>query len=449
MVTVVKYEDKYLRHPRRENEPAGDNAPPAELWTVDVNSEGEKPPAISASTCPSSPPPPSTLSARTRGGRRRCAGLTAEKEGAVAFVKKGVEPAPAAKADAPAEPSPATPNSSPKRADVLRRFRRPRPPPVSRIADRTPMFSSATLSDRADRPSAQQAGPSFLLEYARTACHQPRHRGRRRSWTQRRSMDRNRPPWTPAAMDRSRPSSAASRRTPAAGLGRLEALLLRALAAPDLTEAGRDFAANSRWSVQPLPSRRSPPCSRTQGRRTPRLALERIPDRRRTPRCSPGSPRSRGAQPHGLVVPSAPVAAPAPAKRSPGWPPTPPTRSSAPSPPVPSPLPSPPSAPRHDLPPRLAFGHDGPPPIPATGLPRCGRPANPASQAAGRRRPPSNLIHVAIIGTGNIAEGHLTTLLGYPERVRIVAGARRGPRPPRPRCRPRLTRPTAPRVAPP
>ena len=34
---------------------------------------------------------------------------------------------------------------------------------------------------------------------------------------------------------------------------------------------------------------------------------------------------------------------------------------------------------------------------------------------------PSKLIHVAIIGTGNIAEGHLKTLLGYPERVRIVA----------------------------
>jgi len=110
MVTVVKY-DKYLRLSARENKPAGDNAPPAELWTVDVNSEGESRdlrkhlPVLAAATI-------DFVGKDTRG--QKSIRLTEEKEGAVAFVKKGMEPAPAAKADAPAEPAPATPETSPK-----------------------------------------------------------------------------------------------------------------------------------------------------------------------------------------------------------------------------------------------------------------------------------------------------------------------------------------------
>jgi hypothetical protein len=68
-------------------------------------------------------------------------------------------------------------------------------------------------------------------------------------------------------------------RTPAAGLGRVEAQLLRALAAPDLTEAGRDFICSqlalvgSTTAVPALATRLADAASADAAR----LALERIP----------------------------------------------------------------------------------------------------------------------------------------------------------------------------
>lgn len=103
MVTVVKYE-KYLRLSARENKPAGDNAPPAELWTVDVSSEGESRdlrkhlPVLAAATI-------EFVGKDTRG--QKSIRLKEEKEGAVAFVKKGMEPTGEAKPDAAPTPAPA------------------------------------------------------------------------------------------------------------------------------------------------------------------------------------------------------------------------------------------------------------------------------------------------------------------------------------------------------
>lgn len=68
-------------------------------------------------------------------------------------------------------------------------------------------------------------------------------------------------------------------RTPAAGLGRMEAQLLRALAAADLTEAGRDFICSqlalvgSAAAVPALAARLADAASADAAR----LALERIP----------------------------------------------------------------------------------------------------------------------------------------------------------------------------
>ena len=119
MVTVVKYE-KYLRLSARENQPAGDNAPPAELWTVDVSSDGESRdlrkhlPVLAAATI-------DFVGKDTRG--QKSIRLKEEKEGAVAFVKKGMDPAPDAKSEgaaasaptpSPDAPTPARPAPSPK-----------------------------------------------------------------------------------------------------------------------------------------------------------------------------------------------------------------------------------------------------------------------------------------------------------------------------------------------
>ena len=101
MVTVVKYE-KYLRISARENKPAGDNAPPAELWTVDVSSEGESRdlrkhlPVLAAATI-------DFVGKDTRG--QKSIRLKEEKEGAVAFVKKGMDPAPTTTPEGTADPA--------------------------------------------------------------------------------------------------------------------------------------------------------------------------------------------------------------------------------------------------------------------------------------------------------------------------------------------------------
>ncbi|MBM3873505.1 MAG: hypothetical protein FJ382_07170 [Verrucomicrobia bacterium] len=68
-------------------------------------------------------------------------------------------------------------------------------------------------------------------------------------------------------------------RTPAAGLGRLEAQLLRALAAPDLTEAGRDFLCSQLalvGSAAAVPALAAL-LANAESADAARLALERIP----------------------------------------------------------------------------------------------------------------------------------------------------------------------------
>jgi hypothetical protein len=97
-----------LRLSARENKPAGDNAPPAELWTVDVSSEGESRdlrkhlPVLAAATI-------DFVGKDTRG--QKSIRLKEEKEGAVAFVKKGMDPAPTT---TPEGTAPVSPAPSPK-----------------------------------------------------------------------------------------------------------------------------------------------------------------------------------------------------------------------------------------------------------------------------------------------------------------------------------------------
>jgi len=85
-VTVVNYE-KYLRLAARENKTAGDNAPPSEIWTVDVSSEGESRdlrkhlPVLAAATI-------EYVGKDTVG--QKTIRLKDDKDGAIAFVKKGM-----------------------------------------------------------------------------------------------------------------------------------------------------------------------------------------------------------------------------------------------------------------------------------------------------------------------------------------------------------------------
>jgi hypothetical protein len=85
-VTVVNYE-KYLRLSARENKVAGDGAPPAEIWTVDVSSEGESRdlrkhlPVLAAATI-------DYVGKDTRG--QKTIKLKDEKDSAIAFVRKGM-----------------------------------------------------------------------------------------------------------------------------------------------------------------------------------------------------------------------------------------------------------------------------------------------------------------------------------------------------------------------
>lgn len=86
MVTVVTYE-KHLRLSARENKPSIEGQPAPEVWTVDVSSEGESRdlrkylPALTAATI-------DYIGTDTRG--QKSVRLKEEKNGAVAFVKKGL-----------------------------------------------------------------------------------------------------------------------------------------------------------------------------------------------------------------------------------------------------------------------------------------------------------------------------------------------------------------------
>jgi hypothetical protein len=86
MVTIITYE-KYMRLSARENKPASDGQPPAELWTVDVSSEGESAdlrrhlPVLAAATI-------EYIGVDTRG--QKSIKLKDEKDSAIAFVKKGM-----------------------------------------------------------------------------------------------------------------------------------------------------------------------------------------------------------------------------------------------------------------------------------------------------------------------------------------------------------------------
>ncbi|HEX2852551.1 MAG TPA: hypothetical protein VHO24_04880 [Opitutaceae bacterium] len=86
MVTYVTYE-KYLRVSARENTPAIEGRPPAEIWTVDVTTEGESRdlrkalPVLAAATI-------EYVGKDSRG--QKTIKLKDTKDGAVAFVKKGM-----------------------------------------------------------------------------------------------------------------------------------------------------------------------------------------------------------------------------------------------------------------------------------------------------------------------------------------------------------------------
>jgi hypothetical protein len=85
-VTIVTYE-KHLRISARENKPASEGRPPAELWTVDVTTEGESHdlrkalPVLAAATI-------EYVGRETRG--QQTIKLKDTKDGAIAFVKKGM-----------------------------------------------------------------------------------------------------------------------------------------------------------------------------------------------------------------------------------------------------------------------------------------------------------------------------------------------------------------------
>ena len=85
-VMVVKYE-KYLRMTARENKEATEGRPPPEVWTVDITTDGESKnlrkyiPIMAAASI-------DYIGADTRG--QKSVTLKEEKDGAVAFVKKGM-----------------------------------------------------------------------------------------------------------------------------------------------------------------------------------------------------------------------------------------------------------------------------------------------------------------------------------------------------------------------
>lgn len=85
-VTLITYE-KHLRISARENKPASEGRPAAELWTVDVTTEGESRdlrkalPVLAAATI-------EFVGKDTRG--EKTVKLKDTKDGAIAFVKKGM-----------------------------------------------------------------------------------------------------------------------------------------------------------------------------------------------------------------------------------------------------------------------------------------------------------------------------------------------------------------------
>ncbi|MSU70564.1 MAG: hypothetical protein EXS39_07290 [Opitutaceae bacterium] len=86
LVMRVTYE-KYLHLTARENQPGSEGRPPPEIWTIDVTSEGESKnlrkylPALAAASI-------DYIGKDTRG--QKDIRLKDEKDGAVAFVKKGL-----------------------------------------------------------------------------------------------------------------------------------------------------------------------------------------------------------------------------------------------------------------------------------------------------------------------------------------------------------------------
>jgi hypothetical protein len=86
MITIITYE-KYLRLSARENTTPIEGRPPAEVWTVDVSTEGESRdlrkalPVLAAATI-------EFVGKDTRG--QKTIKLKDTKDGAVAFVKKGM-----------------------------------------------------------------------------------------------------------------------------------------------------------------------------------------------------------------------------------------------------------------------------------------------------------------------------------------------------------------------
>jgi hypothetical protein len=86
VITVVNYE-KYLRISARENAPAAEGKPPADVWSIDVSTEGESHdlrkalPVLAAASI-------EYIGKDTRG--EKVIKLKDTKDGAVAFVKKGM-----------------------------------------------------------------------------------------------------------------------------------------------------------------------------------------------------------------------------------------------------------------------------------------------------------------------------------------------------------------------
>jgi hypothetical protein len=86
VVTLVHYE-KYLRMTARENVAASEGKPPAEVWTIDISTEGESHdlrkalPVLAAASI-------EYIGKDTRG--QKVIKLKDTKDGAVAFVKKGM-----------------------------------------------------------------------------------------------------------------------------------------------------------------------------------------------------------------------------------------------------------------------------------------------------------------------------------------------------------------------
>jgi hypothetical protein len=86
VITVVTYE-KYLRLSARENAPASEGRPPADVWSVDITTEGESHdlrkalPVLAAASI-------DYIGKDTRG--QKVIKLKDTKDGSIAFVKKGM-----------------------------------------------------------------------------------------------------------------------------------------------------------------------------------------------------------------------------------------------------------------------------------------------------------------------------------------------------------------------